>query len=387
MNKNLDLLHPLWAEINLDNFAFNINEIKDRVAPSQVIGVVKANAYGHGAVEISKTLLENGVTKLAVANIVEAIELRESNIDCEILLLGISLDSTIDSLLKYNIEPTISSYDFAFKLNKRAKELNKICNIHIALDTGMGRIGFRKSEESVTEISSICSMSNLNICSTFSHFSTADYKDKTYSEYQLDIYNWFQDRLKELNCSLGEKNIANSAAIIDLPKTCFDNVRPGIIQYGYYPSEEVEKENLQLKPVLTWKTKIVHLKTLEENNFIGYGKNFQTKKQSIIATIPVGYGDGYPRALSNKGYVIIHGKLAPIVGNVCMDQCMVDVTDVDGVNLNDEVIILGRDKEVKFDADDFAKITNTINYEPLCLIGRRTARVYIKNNKISTIVK
>ena len=381
----MNLLHPIWAEINLDNLIFNINEIKKRSNNSEIIGVVKANAYGHGAVEVSKALLDNGINRLAVANIIEAIELRESDINCPIMLLGVSEDYAIDSIIKYDVEPTVSSYSFAVKLNKKAKELNKSINIHIAIDSGMGRIGFRQDDNALADIINISKLSNLQIESIFSHFSTADSKDKEYSLKQIEIYNSFLDKLQAFGVKINKRNLCNSAAIIDLPESHYDYVRPGIIQYGYYPSDEVDIEHFNIKPVLTWKTRVIHIKEVNEGEYIGYGKTFKTKRKSIIATLPVGYADGYSRGLSNKGKVIINGKLAPIVGNVCMDQFMVDITDIPDVKLDNEVVLLGSYKDVKFDADDMAKILNTISYEVLCLIGRRAPRVYIQDNKVLNI--
>lgn len=381
----MNLLHPIWAEINLDNLIFNINEIKKKSNNSEIIGVVKANAYGHGAVEVSKALLDNGINRLAVANIIEAIELRESDINCPIMLLGISEDYAINSIIEYNVEPTVSSYNFAFKLNEKAKELNKTINIHIAIDSGMGRIGFREEDKDLADIINISKLSNLQIESIFSHFSTADSKDKEYSLKQIEIYNSFLDKLQASGVKINKKNLCNSAAIIDLPESHFDYVRPGIIQYGYYPSDEVDIEHFTVKPVLTWKTRVIHIKEVNEGEYIGYGKTFKTTRKSIIATLPVGYADGYSRGLSNKGKVIINGKLAPIVGNVCMDQFMIDITDIPDVKLDNEVILLGSDGDVKFDADDMANILNTISYEVLCLIGRRAPRVYIKNNTVLSI--
>ena len=381
----MNLLHPIWAEINLDNLIFNINEIKKKSNNSEIIGVVKANAYGHGAVEVSKALLDNGINRLAVANIIEAIELRESDINCPIMLLGISEDYAIDSILKYNVEPTVSSYNFAFKLNEKAKELNKTINIHIAIDSGMGRIGFREEDKDLADIIDISKLSNLQIESIFSHFSTADSKDKEYSLKQIEIYNSFLNKLEASGVKINKRNLCNSAAIIDLPESHYDYVRPGIIQYGYYPSDEVDIEHFNIKPVLTWKTRVIHIKELNEGEYIGYGKTFKTNRKSIIATLPVGYADGYSRGLSNKGKVIINGKLAPIVGNVCMDQFMVDITDIPDVKLDNEVILLGSCENVKFDAHDMAEVLNTISYEILCLIGRRAPRVYIKDNKVLSI--
>lgn len=377
----MNLLHPIWAEINLNNLIYNIEQIKKKSGNSEIIGVVKANAYGHGAVEISKVLLNHGINRLAVANIVEAIELRENEIKAPIMLLGISEDYAIDALLEYDVEPTISTYEFAINLNNKAKALNKTVNIHIAIDSGMGRIGFRKNDKGLEDIINISKLSNLKIESIFSHFSTADCKDKSYSLRQLEIYNTFLDKLKEAGVYINKKNLSNSAAIIDLPESHYDYVRPGIIQYGYYPSDEVDKNHFDIKHVLTWKTKIIHIKEVEENEYIGYGQTFKTSRKTVVATLPVGYADGYSRGLSNKGKVIINGHIAPIIGNVCMDQFMVDITDIENVHLGNEVILLGSDGNVKFDADDIAKLTNTISYEVLCLIGRRAPRIYIKDYK------
>ncbi|MDY4607199.1 alanine racemase [Clostridium tertium] len=377
----MNLLHPIWAEINLNNLIYNIDQIKKKSGNSEIIGVVKANAYGHGAVEISKVLLNHGINRLAVANIVEAIELRENEIKAPIMLLGISEDYAIDALLEYDVEPTISTYEFAMNLNNKANALNKTVSIHIAMDSGMGRIGFRKNDKGLEDIINISKLSNLKIESIFSHFSTADSKDKSYSLRQLEIYNTFLDKLQEAGVYINKKNLSNSAAIIDLPESHYDYVRPGIIQYGYYPSDEVDKNHFDIKHVLTWKTKIIHIKEVEENEYIGYGQTFKTSRKTVVATLPVGYADGYSRGLSNKGKVIINGQLAPIIGNVCMDQFMVDITDIENVHLGNEVILLGSDGNVKFDADDIAKLTNTISYEVLCLIGRRAPRIYIKDYK------
>ena len=376
----MDLLHPMWAEINLDNFIYNIEQIKKRAKNSEIIAIVKANAYGHGAIEIAQTLVECGMKRLAVANIVEGIELRDNNINIPIMILGISEEYTIDSILKYNFEPTVSTVDFAKKLNEKAKILNKIINIHIAIDSGMCRIGFRNNKNSILEIDEISKLDNLYIESIFTHFSTADSKDKGYSLKQISIYKEMLASLEKIGVNIPKKNLSNSAAIIDLEEAHFDSVRPGIIQYGYYPSNEVDKETLDLKPVLSWKSRIVYLKEVEENQYIGYSQNFKTTKKTKIATIPVGYADGYSRGLSNKGKVIINGTLAPILGNVCMDQIMVDVSEVKNVTTGDEVILLGSDGDVKFDAEDMANALNTISYEVLCLIGRRTPRIYLKNH-------
>ena len=264
----MHLLHPIWAEIDLNNLINNIEEIKKKSNKSEIIGVVKANAYGHGAVEVSKTLLSFGVKKLAVANIVEAIELRENNIDAPIMLLGISEDYAINQLIDYNVEPTVSTLHFAKNLNEAARKKNKTINIHIALDSGMGRIGFKNTSKDIEDIVLISNLSNLKIDSIFSHFSTADSIDKTYSKQQMDIYNSIINTLEENKVTINKRNLSNSAAIIDIPESHYNYVRPGIIQYGYYPSDEVNKSTINIKPVLTWKTRIVHIKEVEENEYI-----------------------------------------------------------------------------------------------------------------------
>jgi alanine racemase len=383
---DLKMMHPVWVEINLDNLEFNINHIKSRIGNSQIISVIKANAYGHGALECAKLLSSIGINRFGVANIMEAIELRKGGIEDSIMVLGISGEETIEELIKYDIEATISSYGFAKKLSEASKEFRKISSIHIKLDTGMGRIGFLPKEEELNIVQDICRLENIKVESIFSHFASADKKDKSYTLQQLSTYN---NEIKEISYSYKGKirrNIANSAGIIDIPESCYDYVRPGIVQYGYYPSEDVIKENLELKPVLTWKSRIVHLKCLDENQFIGYGQNFKTERKSKIATIPVGYADGYSRILSGKAKVIINGKLAPVIGNICMDQIMVDVTEIPDVKLNDEVILLGSDGAAKFDADDMADIMGTINYEVLCNIGRRVTRVYRKYGRDTDVV-
>lgn len=381
----MNILHPLWAEIDLDSVEYNINKIKVRAKDSEIIGVVKANAYGHGAVEISKILIENGVRRLAVANIMEALELRKNGISCSLMILGISSEEALEEIVKGDIEVAVSSYSFAYKLSEIAKKLGKKAKIHIALDTGMGRIGFKPSEKSIEDIKNIINRSNLEIVSMFSHFATADSEDKEYCKFQRERYHWFYNELSKHNLDLIKKNISNSAALIDIPDFNYDYVRPGIIQYGYYPSKEVKKDFLNIKPVLTWKTKIIHIKTVNKGEFIGYGMSFETKRKTVVATIPVGYGDGYSRRLSGRGKVIINGQLAPVIGNICMDQSMIDITDIEGVELYSEVILMGAEGDVKFDADDMASILDTINYEVLCSIGRRVERVYLRNKKVVSI--
>jgi alanine racemase len=378
-------LRPVWAEVNLDNLAHNMREIRKISKSKDIIAVIKADGYGHGALDIAPTLLENGATKIAVAVLNEAIELRRGGIKAPIIILGFTPPSLIDMLLRYDIEQTVYSYELAKEISNMAQKKNKKAKIHIALDTGMGRIGFLPNDESVEDVYKISKLPNIIIEGLYSHFSTADEEDKTYTELQLKKFNEFYDKLIKKGIKINIRHIANSAAIIDLPKSHFEAVRPGVILYGYYPSEEVSREKINLKPVMSLKTNIVHIKKLPAGEYIGYGRKFKTNRESIIATLPVGYADGYTRFLFEKAKVIINGSFAPVVGRICMDQCMVDVTDVKNVQLGDEVILLGEKDNLKFDADDIAKLIGTINYEVTCMISKRVPRVYLKSGKVIKI--
>lgn len=373
---------PVWAEINLDNLAYNMQQVRDKTKSTEIIGVVKADAYGHGAIDVAPVLLENGATALAIASLNEGIELRRNGIKCSIMILGLTPETLSQDLIKYEIEPTVSSYDYACSLSQEARKINKIVKIHIAVDTGMGRIGFLPNEESVEEVYKISKLPNIEIRGLFSHFSTADEMDKSYSYFQFDKYNWFYKKLIEKGVKIAMRHISNSAATMELLDTHCDAVRPGIILYGYYPSNEVHRSQLSIRPVMTWKANIMYIKTLEKNQYVGYGKKFKTERKSIIGTLPVGYADGYSRMLSGKAKVIVNGKFAPVIGNICMDQCMIDITDVGEVKVGDEVILMGSYDNLKFDADDMADLMGTISYELLCMVSKRVPRVYIRNGRV-----
>ncbi len=379
-------LRPVWAEINLDNLAYNMQQIRRVSKSKEIIGVVKADAYGHGALDIAPVLLENGADKLAVAVVSEGIELRRGGINCPIIILGFTAPSLMSDLLKYDIEQTVFSYDYAKELSRIAEKKRKVAKIHIALDTGMGRIGFFPNKESVEEVYKISKLPNVSIIGVFSHFSTADEKDKEYTKYQLDKFNNFYHSLKEKGINIKTRHIANSAAIIDLPETHFEAVRPGIILYGYYPSQEVDKRKIELRTVMELKTNIAHIKRVPSGHYISYGRKFKSCKESIIATLPVGYADGYTRSLFNKGKVMLKDQFAPVVGSICMDQCMIDITDISSeVKVGDEVVLMGKMNKIKFDADDIAKVIDTINYEVICAISKRVPRVYIKDGEVVKI--
>ena len=375
-------LRPVWAEIDLDKLAHNMREIR-RVSKSEsIIAVVKADAYGHGAVDVAPVLLKNGADILAVAVVTEAVELRRSGLECPIIVLGFTPPELISDLLKYDIEQAVYSYEFAKELSRIAEKENKTAKIHIVVDTGMARIGYLPGDESVEEVCNICKLPSISAVGMFSHFSSADEKDKTYTYMQMKKYNDFCEKIKAKNVNIKMRHTANSAAIIDLPETHLEAVRPGIIIYGYYPSEEVNRESINLKPVMTLKANVVHIKTLPAGEFVGYGRRHKTERESVIATLPVGYADGYTRLLFQKAKVIINGKFAPVIGSICMDQCMVDVTGIEGVNIGDEVILIGEDGDNKFTADIVAGLIGTISYEVVCMISKRVPRVYIEQGKI-----
>lgn len=375
-------MRTVWAEVDLDAIAYNVQNIKKITGNKEIIAVVKADGYGHGAIDIVPVLLENGVSKLAVAVITEAIELRKNNINASIMILGHTDLTYAEDLVKYDIEQTVYDLEYAKELSKIAQRDNKRAKIHIALDTGMGRIGFIPNEKSLSEVNEIAKLKGIIIEGIFTHFAAADEIDKEYTFMQFSKFKDFNEKLKSIGVDIPMKHCSNSGAIIDLPETYLDAVRAGIILYGYYPSNEVDKERLRLKPALTLKTKVVHIKELEKDNYISYGRTFKTERKSIIATLPIGYADGYSRLLSGKVKVIINGKLAKVVGRICMDQCMIDVTDIPNVRVGDEVILLGQNGDTKFNADDIANILGTINYEVICMLRQRIPRVYIKEGKV-----
>ena len=382
MNK---MIRPVWAEIDLDAIKYNIDSIKRRVDTKELIAVVKADAYGHGALDVSKTLVENGATKLAVAVITEAMELRHGNINTPIMILGYTPLEFAADLINYDIEQTIFDLEYATKLSEIELNLGKKAKVHVALDTGMGRIGFLINDNSLNEILKISSLKGLEVVGIFTHFATADESDKNYSNKQYKKFTDFNEKLVSKGVNIPLKHVSNSGAIIDMPNTYLDGVRAGIVLYGYYPSEDVLKQNLDLKKAISIKTQVAHVKILDKNEYVSYGRKFKTERKSIIATLPIGYADGYSRALTGKAKVIINGKFAPVVGTICMDQCMIDVTDIGDVHVGDEVIVLGKDKDLKFDADDMAKAMGTINYEVLCMIKQRIPRVYIEDGKVKSI--
>lgn len=376
------------AEIDLDAVAYNIKNIRKKVKKeTMIMGVVKADAYGHGAVEVSKVLLYNGANWLGVAMIDEAVQLRKNNIMVPILILGYTPEAEIEDVVRYDIIQTVFSYEMAKMVSDAAVKLGKTAKIHIKVDTGMGRIGFIPEENIGDEVLKISKLPNIEINGIFTHFSTSDEKDKTFTKLQYDRFKYAIDEIEKKGIKLSVKHCANSAAIMDFDDLGFNMVRAGIILYGMYPSDEVIKENLSLKPVMSIKTHISYVKKVGKNIPVSYGRTYYTDKESVIATVPVGYADGYIRKMQNGGRVIVNGHYANIVGRVCMDQFMIDITDVPDVSSGDEVILMGSDGKLSITAEEIAHVLDTINYEVVCMIGKRVPREYIKNNEIIKTVK
>ena len=373
-------LRPAWVEINLNNLDFNIKNIKTKIGDREMIGVIKADAYGHGSVKVVEVLRANGCKTFAIATIQEAITLREAGAKEEIILLGLAPDMYADTVVQYDITPVVCDSSNAAAINAAAKAAGKTVHGLIAVDTGMGRIGYLadEAEAAAEDIKKIQALENFKIKGLFSHMSTADALDKTFSRQQEEKFNKFYSVLTSAGINIPMKTLANSASVMEIPSVYFDACRPGIILYGCYPSDEVDKNELAIKPVMSVKANIVHLKDVPEGFSVGYGRKFISTRPSKIATLALGYADGYPRPYSQYAKVIVNGHIAPIAGNICMDQCMVDVTDVPDVKVGDEVIIMGTDGTHTILADDIARATGTINYEIVCAFGQRLPKVYVK---------
>ncbi len=375
MEKNNKPTRPVWAEVNLDNIKFNLKQVKKNIPDStKIMAVVKADGYGHGVLPVAQAALEAGADRLAVALPEEGKELRENGFKLPIQILGEVLPNQIPILIENDLIPTISKIDTVERLNELAAKKDIIKKVHVKIDTGMGRIGVFP-DEAVAFIKKVNSFENIDIEGIMTHFAKADEKDKSYTYKQWERFKSVIDELKKVDIEIPIKQAANSATIIDLPEFSLNMVRPGIMMYGLRPSHEVD-ESFKLRPALSWKAKIVYLKEVPPGTGISYGATYITKRKAKIATIPMGYADGFSRLLSNKGEVLINGKRAPIRGRVCMDQFMVDVTDIDKVNIGDEVVLIGKQGNDELTATEMADLIGTINYEITCDITKRVPRVY-----------
>lgn len=372
----------VYAEVNLDAIRQNIRNVMRRVGERvRVMAVIKADAYGHGSVPVAQALAETGCRDFGVATVREAAELRRSGVRGSILILNYVFPQNYDELLCLDAASTVFRYEDAKLLSDRAAFLGKTAKIHIKIDTGMGRIGLQPTGESLMEIQKTAKLPHLELKGIFSHFACADERDKAYSRLQLKRFTEFALRLERAGVFIPTKHICNSAGLIDFDDCFFDMVRCGIATYGLYPSEEVGKSGLKLFPALQLKSHVAFVKEVGAGFPVSYGSTFVSEKPMRIATVPVGYADGYPWALSNKGRALIRGKYAPVIGRVCMDQLMADVSDIPGVRQGDRVTLVGRDGENRISAEEVAEAAGTISYELCCGIGRRVPRVYIQNGK------
>ena len=376
-----------WAEIDLDALKFNIEQIRKATAPTaEITAVVKSNGYGHGAVEVARVLVENGADRLAVACVSEAKQLRGAGFTQPVMILGAVSGEDASDIVKYDIIATVFSYDTAIAISNEAVKCGKCAKIHIKTDTGMSRIGYIAGENedaSLDEIAKINELEGIYIEGIFSHFATSDEADESYMRHQFDVFLSFCKKLEERGINIPIRHIANSAAVMMYPETHLEMVRAGIILYGLYPSADVDKNRLKLKPVMSMKSRITMVKEKEAGWGVSYGKDYITDKKTVIATVPVGYGDGYVRSLAEKAYVLLKdGTRAKIIGRICMDQCMIDVTNVNNISVGDEVTLFGKENVT---ADDIAKWMDSINYEVVCLISARIPRLYIEDGKVKLV--
>ncbi len=375
---------PTIAEINLDALAHNFNQLRERTGEkAKILAVVKANAYGHGAVMISSELANLGVDFLGVATCEEGIELRNAKIITPIIILGGFFKGQCDYARQYDLTPVIYNLESAEELSQCARKSNSSINVHVKIDTGMGRLGTLPSEAKAF-FQNLVKLSNLEIEGVLSHLADNNQDDNSgleFSQKQATIFKQQIEQLHQMGIHPQFEHLANSAAIIDKDPDCFNLARPGIMLYGAYPSKRCQ-QIIDLKPVMNLKTKIISLKKFPKGVSISYGRTFKCKRPSLIATLPIGYADGYSRHLSNKGEVLIRGTRIPIVGVVCMDMVMVDVTEVAGVSLGDEVVLMGSQDNKHITAEEIAKKIGTISYEVFCGISPRVPRIYTKEDNI-----
>lgn len=376
-------LEAKWAEIDLDALAYNIKSIRKKIGNDvKIAAVVKANGYGHGMVNIVKTLYEAGADQFAVASLNEALELRKVMPEADILVLGIMPFGTEEISVTAGLQHTVSSCEKAEALSKAAEKLGAEAKVHIKLDTGMTRIGFQTDDEGLCDIINISELPNIELEGVFTHFARADEADKKWAQAQYKKYCEFTDRLKENGVDFKIRHAANSAAIMEMPDTYNDMVRPGIVLYGIYPSGEVDKSRLDIKPAMTFKARITHIKRIGESRQVSYGGKYEAAPGSVIGTVAAGYADGYSRAQSGRAEALYKGRRVKVVGNICMDQCMIDISEFPEARAGDEIVLMGADGAEFISADEVAERYGTIGYEVVCAVSRRVPRYYIKGGKI-----
>jgi len=367
-----------YVKIDLDTIDSNIDAIRAR-AGTDVMAVIKADAYGHGSIQVAR-LLQDKCSFFGVSSILEAMELRRAGLYNPILILGHTPVSAFPALVQAEIRPTIYNYADALALSKAAERAGKITAFHLAVDTGMSRIGFQATEEDADICAEISRLPFITPEGLFSHFATADCADLSRAQNQAALFDKFYDMLLSRGVQIPLRHLNNSAGLMNFDNH-YEMVRAGIVLYGMYPSSEVDPSSLCVRPALQWLSRVTHVKTLPAGREVSYGGTYITTKQTRVATIPVGYADGYRRSLSGKFYVLIRGQKAPILGRVCMDQMMVDVSDIPDVQTGDRVVLVGRSGEEEITVETIAAAADSFNYEFVCGISRRVPRIYSRRGK------
>ncbi len=368
--------HRVYAKISLENIRKNIEIIRGLFASDiKIMPVIKADGYGHGAVEVANAV-SSVADYYAVATPEELIQLREHQIQKPIMILGTVPSGRYEDVIRYDAIVPVYTLQMADEISEAAKKVGKTAMVHIALDTGMNRIGVSWDDEGIEIAKKICDTPGIRVDGIFTHFATADSSDKTFSNCQKERFDCFCKKLLDDGYEMRVRHVCNSAAIVDMPDFHCNMVRPGIITYGFAPSDEVNIEKLGLLPAMELKSHISFVKKVKKGEAVSYGCTYVAPDDRIIATVPAGYADGYPRLLSNSGRVIVGGKYAPIVGRVCMDQFMIDVTHIEGAKYGDEVTLMGKSGECEITATEIANLAQTINYEIICGIGKRVPRIY-----------
>ncbi|MCR3921705.1 MAG: alanine racemase [Firmicutes bacterium] len=376
-------LRPTWAEIDLDAIVHNVRQFRSHISPkTRLMAIVKADGYGHGAVKVARAAVAAGVSFLCVGMVEEAIELRENGLIAPILILGFTPKEYAPYLLQYQLTPSVFTLEVAQAFSQAAVAVGQSLAVHIKVDTGMTRVGCYPAEEADNFIRAVATLPGLEIAGLYSHFASADQEDKTFARIQLDHYLSLVRRMEAQGIPIPLKHIANSAAAISMPEAQLDLVRLGISLYGLYPSDEVGRKQVQLRPAMSLKAKIIHVKDVPTGVGVSYGRSYVTAKPTRIATLNIGYGDGYRRQLSNLGQVLVHGQRVPIAGRVCMDQTMICVQDIADVQVGDEVVLFGKQGDALLHVDEVARWLNTINYEVVTSISRRVPRVYLGEDEI-----
>lgn len=389
----MNMVKRTWAEISLNAIEHNYNVIRNKVSDdTKVCCVIKADGYGHGAVELSQIYEKLGADFFAVSNIDEGIEIRKSGSKLPIVILGYTPVSEAENLAEYDISQAVFSLEYAKELSEKCVEEDCICKMHIKVDSGMSRIGFMcqefpRDEYSIEEICEACCLPNLEVEGLFTHFcvSDEDAEGREFTNKQYENFIHVRDSLKKRGVDISVVHCSNSGAIEDYPETCCDMVRAGIILYGLAPSSKLA-DRLDLVPAMTLKTVVAFVKEVQKGATISYGRTFTADRKMKIATVPIGYADGFIRQNAKDGYMMVNGKKAKIVGRICMDQTMLDVTDIEDVKTGDEVVVFGTGENGEPTADSLAENTGTINYETVCLVGKRVPRIYIKDGKIENVM-